>query len=167
MRPALFNWTSRIATPLRLIGSYGALALLPGGTLIALIVWGIRHRSWLSAHASTLVAFALLAASPLALADAAHIGPAAPAAPSPTARSGCQVSDKSQARSLADELYQQHAYERASECYRAAGEYNLAHLASLNAVGPESASTANALRQNRDAAKTQVHRLQQAVRRSL
>jgi len=162
MRPAHFNW-SGIALPLQHLGLYGALVLLPGGTLVALVLWAIRHRSWLSAHAATIIAFALLAVSPLALADSAQVGTGSPSVPALR----CPVSDSSQARSLAEQLYEQRAYERASECYQAAGEYNLAHLASLNALGRESASTGHALRQNRDVAKAQVHKLQQALRRSL
>jgi hypothetical protein len=42
------GWLSRWA---RDIGPYAALALLlPGGTLIAGLIWSVRHRSWLASH---------------------------------------------------------------------------------------------------------------------
>jgi uncharacterized membrane protein len=37
---------------MRELGSYSAIALiLPGGSLIALTLWMLRHRTWLAAHA--------------------------------------------------------------------------------------------------------------------
>jgi hypothetical protein len=41
----------RLGRSAREIGPYAALAvLLPGGTLIAGLIWMLRHRSWLAAH---------------------------------------------------------------------------------------------------------------------
>jgi hypothetical protein len=45
------NWIIRLASALRALGPYAAIELLlPGGSLIALTVWVIRHRSQLAAR---------------------------------------------------------------------------------------------------------------------
>lgn len=45
------NWIPRLASGLRALGPYAAIELLlPGGSLIALTVWAIRHRSQLAAR---------------------------------------------------------------------------------------------------------------------
>jgi hypothetical protein len=45
-------WKVRLAGPMRELGSYAAIALtLPGGNLIALSLWTLRHRAWLAARA--------------------------------------------------------------------------------------------------------------------
>ena len=42
------SWINRLARTLRALGPYGAIELvLPGGTLVVLSLWAIRHRSWL------------------------------------------------------------------------------------------------------------------------
>ena len=46
------NWITRLATPVRGLGPYAAIELiLPGGSLIALSLWAIRHRAWFAAQA--------------------------------------------------------------------------------------------------------------------
>ena len=41
----------RLSRSVREIGPYAALALLlPGGSLIAVLIWLVHHRSWLAAH---------------------------------------------------------------------------------------------------------------------
>ncbi len=46
MSPSPLNWKSRVANLLREFGAYAAIALVvPGGTLIALSAWVIRHRA--------------------------------------------------------------------------------------------------------------------------
>jgi multidrug efflux pump subunit AcrA (membrane-fusion protein) len=53
----------RLGRSAREIGPYAALALLlPGGTLIAALIWSLRHRSWLAAHARVIAARLLVAA---------------------------------------------------------------------------------------------------------
>ena len=43
------SWRARLPRPLRELGSYSAIALmLPGGSLIALSLWMLRHRTWLA-----------------------------------------------------------------------------------------------------------------------
>jgi len=45
------SWISRLQAPVRDLGPYAAIALtLPGGTLVALSLWALRHRSWFVAH---------------------------------------------------------------------------------------------------------------------
>ena len=45
------SWKARLAQRIRKLGSYAALVLiLPGGSLIALCVWMLRHRVWLAAR---------------------------------------------------------------------------------------------------------------------
>ena len=42
----------RLARPIRELGWYAAIALiLPGGNLIALSLWMLRHRTWLATRA--------------------------------------------------------------------------------------------------------------------
>jgi hypothetical protein len=84
--------------------------------------------------------------------------------PVPDAQQPCPVSTQEQARTLADELFEQGAYQRAGECYQAANEYDLANRAFLRAVQPESAATALQLSDQRDQARTLLRRVQQAFR---
>jgi hypothetical protein len=43
------NWMNRLAAPVRGLGPYAAIELLlPGGSLIALSLWAIRHRAWIA-----------------------------------------------------------------------------------------------------------------------
>jgi len=58
------SWTVRLARPIRELRSYAAIVLiLPGGSLIALSLWMLRHRTWLAARArrglAALLAFAV------------------------------------------------------------------------------------------------------------
>jgi hypothetical protein len=51
------NSIGRLGRSAREIGPYAALALLlPGGSLIAGLLWTVRHRSWLAAHARAIAA---------------------------------------------------------------------------------------------------------------
>ena len=46
------SWTARVARSIRQLGSYTAIVvMLPGGSLIALAIWTLRHRTWLAARA--------------------------------------------------------------------------------------------------------------------
>jgi hypothetical protein len=95
----------------------------------------------------------LVAFAPLVLADSALEG-----------EQQCPAATAEQARSLADELLDQGVYLRAGECYQAAGDYGLANRAFLNAVEPESKTTARQLSDQRDQAKTLLRQVQQAFR---
>jgi tetratricopeptide (TPR) repeat protein len=122
------------------------------------------HRSWAAAarHAGRqarrsslgIVALAfLVAAAPLALADPAF--EEHPPCPAPT---------REQARSLADALFEQGAYQHAGECYQAAGELALADRAFVRAVEPESTATAHKLADQGDQAKALARKVQRAFR---
>jgi hypothetical protein len=96
---------------------------------------------------------ALWSASSLALAD-------------PALEDGahCVAStSQDEARSLGDTLYQQGAYQRAGECYQAAGESERANLAFTKAVGPASAVTAQRASDQADKAKAVVERYRLAL----
>jgi hypothetical protein len=95
---------------------------------------------------------ALLAAAHLVLADPAHESRA------------CEAAGPQEARSLADVLYESGEYQRAGECYQAAGDASRAQLAFLKAVGPNSEATVRAVRQQQDVAKSLLTKVQQAFR---
>ena len=49
MMIARATWITRLAAPVRGLGPYAAIELiLPGGSLIALSLWAIRHRAWVT-----------------------------------------------------------------------------------------------------------------------
>jgi hypothetical protein len=57
------DFIGRLGRSVREIGPCAALALLlPGGTLIAGLIWMARHRSWLVSHARALAARLLIGA---------------------------------------------------------------------------------------------------------
>src|SRR5215475_5036026 len=72
--------------------------------------------------------------------------------PAPGA-SRCSATSPQQAKFQADVLYEQGEYQRAGECYEAAGDASRAQLAYLKAAGPNSKSAARGLSEERDAAK--------------
>ena len=95
---------------------------------------------------------ACLAATRLVLAD-----------PAPEV-SPCGVASRQEAKSLADKLYERQEYQRAGECYEAAGEPSRAQLAYLKAVRPNSEAVARGLKEQRDAAKALALRVAQPFR---
>jgi len=101
----------------------------------------------------TLAFSLLLATVPPALAD-----------PAPEAHRPCTVATPQQARRLGDELFERGAYQRAGECYEAAGQYALANRAFVKAVGPQSASASHQLAVQSDQAQDLLHRVQKAFR---
>ncbi len=121
----------------------------------------IRLPSVRSSHGTTfsaailliIAAGSMLAIAPLALAD-----------PVLEADAACRVTTQEQARSLADTLFEQGAYQRAGKCYEAGGEYALANRAFMKAVEPQSALTARQLSAQRDQARTMLRKVQLAFR---
>ena len=95
----------------------------------------------------------LLAAAPVALAD-----------PALDEDRHCPATTSEQARSLGDQFRDQGAYQRAGECYQAAGEFALANKAFLDAVEPQSKATAHELSDQRDQVKTLLHQIRSAFR---
>jgi hypothetical protein len=96
-------------------------------------------------------AWACLAATRMVLAD-----------PAPDESRHCDAADPPAAKSLADVLYERREYQRAGECYQAAGDPSRAQLAFLKAVAPQSEATARAFREQQDAAKSLLTKVQQA-----
>ena len=77
----------------------------------------------------------------------------------------CEVADRQEAKSLADMLYEKQEYQRAAECYDAAGDPSRAQLAFLKAVPANSEATAGRLKAQQGAAKLLGAQVQQAFRR--
>ena len=96
--------------------------------------------------------WALLTAARLVLAD-----------PAPPESHLCDAAHPQQAKAVADELYEKGEYQRAGECYQAAGDASGAQLAFLKAVGPNSEANARALNDQQQAAKALLAKLHQAV----
>jgi len=94
----------------------------------------------------------LLGGAPFAVADPAALAE----------RQGCPASTREQALALGDQLRKDGVYQRAGECYEAAGEYALANRTFLDALEPEGKATAQQLSGQRDQAKTLLHQVQQA-----
>jgi hypothetical protein len=92
-----------------------------------------------------LLALACIASAQIALADSGD-----PTLASPRA---CELSNPSEASSLADRLFEKGEYQHAGVCYQAAGDMVHANLAFLKAAAPQSEDTARALKSQRDAAK--------------
>jgi hypothetical protein len=98
-------------------------------------------------------ALLLLSAVPLGFADP----PADPAR-------RCAVTPPEQARWLGKQLFEQGAYQRAGECYQAAGDLALANLAFLKALEPETTTTERRLAEQRDQAKALLRQVQRGLR---
>ena len=94
-----------------------------------------------------------VAAAPLVLAD-----------PPIDAQQHCAATSPEQARWLAEQLFEQGAYQSAGACYQAAGDLALANLAFLKAVGPESNAAERRLTEQRDQAKALLRQVQQSLR---
>ena len=94
-----------------------------------------------------------LAVVPLALAD-----------PPPAATQHCAVTTPEQARWLGKQLFEQGAYQRAGECYQAAGDLALANQAFFKALEPESTATERRLAEQRDQAKALLRQVARGFR---
>ena len=98
-------------------------------------------------------ALACFAASHLVLAD-----------PAPAVSRACAAANPREAKSLADVLYEKGEYQRAGECYEAAGDPSRAQLAFVKAAGPRGEKAARASREQGVAAKTLATQVQRAFR---
>ena len=77
---------------------------------------------------------------------------------------GCTVATPEQAKWLAAQLYRQGQYQRAGECYQAAGDLADANEAFVRAVPANSDATAKDLKRQGQIAKTLFTSVQQAFR---
>ncbi|MBV8144907.1 MAG: hypothetical protein JO184_07860 [Gammaproteobacteria bacterium] len=76
----------------------------------------------------------------------------------------CPAATIEEARWLAGLFREQGVYQSAGQCYEAAGEYELANRAFLDAVQPQSEATARELAEQRDQARALLRQVQQAFR---
>lgn len=133
-------------------------ALRPLWPVIGLVPWlslgvwflvqGLKDKVRVSSrtrglHVSALIGVTLLAAARMVSADT-------PIEPS----GSCAAATVEQAQSLADTFYANGDYQRAGQCYQAAGDLTHANLAFLKAAGPASEDTARKLKVQRDVART-------------
>jgi hypothetical protein len=77
----------------------------------------------------------------------------------------CREATVERARWLADKASRDGDYQRAGECYLAAGEPALADQSFVKAVGPASADSSRRLAANLDQLKSQARQLKQAFQR--
>jgi hypothetical protein len=98
-------------------------------------------------------ALACLAANHFVLAD-----------PAPDESRTCEAANPREAKSLADVLYEKREYQRAGECYEAAGDPSRAQLAFVKAAGPSGEKAARALREQGAAARALATQVQRAFR---
>jgi len=75
----------------------------------------------------------------------------------------CGLTTAEEARSLGKQLFEQGAYQRAGECYQAAGDLDLANQAFIKALKPESAATERRLVEQRDQAKALLRKVAQGL----
>ena len=94
-----------------------------------------------------------MAAAPLVLAD-----------PPLDDQQQCTDASPEQARWVAEQLLEQGAYQRAGECYQAAGDLTRANLAFMKAVGPESDAAKRRLVEQQGQAKALLRQVQRGLR---
>ena len=151
-------WPVIFFLPWLLLGSayLAEWVLHRGSRLIRLAAIGSRDWTAFSPASLRLIGLGLLlVTAPLALADPLPEG---------DGQAACAAATHEEARSLGDMLFEQGAYQRAGECYQAAGDFDLANQAFVKAVGPQSAVTARQLSEQRDEAKLMLRKVQLAFR---
>ena len=94
------------------------------------------------------------------------VAPVGRTEPTPADTPGCTAATAQQAKWLADELYRQGRYQRAGECYQAAGDPADANEAFVKALQSKSDVTAKDLQRQGQVAKTLFTSVQQAFRSS-
>ena len=120
-----------------------------------------------------LVGVALMSAASFALADVPKVDtPASAAAAETVVIEGtaqgdwnCKEATAERARGLADEASRNGAWQRAGECYLAAGEHALANQAFAKASAQTSGDTSRRLAANLNDLKTQARQMKQAFQR--
>src|SRR6202045_991179 len=117
-----------------------------------------------------LVGLALLGAASFALADVPKADSPASAATSETVvvvgtNWNCGEVSAERARSIADKASQDGAYQRAGECYLAAGEHAVANEAFVKASAQASGDTSRRLASNLSDVKAQARQMKQAFQR--
>jgi hypothetical protein len=122
---------------------------------------------WVVKKVGILVALALMSIGSFALADVPRTDPAAASETvvvEGTAQGAwnCSEATVERARWLADKASQDGAYQRAGECYVAAGEHALANQAFARASAQASTDTSRRLAANLNDVKAQARQMKQA-----
>jgi len=97
---------------------------------------------------------------------AVAIAPLGRTEPAPVDSGGCAAATPEQAKWLAEQLYRQGPYQRAGDCYQAAGDLAHANEAFFKAVPANGDATAKDLRRQGQIAKTLFTNVQHAFRSS-
>ena len=87
-------------------------------------------------------------------------------AATPEASLNCDADHPNEARSIADVALKQGAYERAGQCYLAAGDYDSANRAFLKSSRPAAEASGREVVQQRDAARALLNQVKSAFRSS-
>jgi hypothetical protein len=95
---------------------------------------------------------------------AVAIAPVGRTEPTPGDAAGCATATPEQAKWLADQFYRQAQYQRAGDCYRAAGDLADANEAFVKAVPASSDATAKDIKRQGQIAKTLFAGVQHAFR---
>jgi hypothetical protein len=95
---------------------------------------------------------------------AVAIAPVGRTDPAPEDAAVCAAVTPEQAKWLADQLYRQRQYQRAGDCYQAAGNLADANEAFVKAVPANSDTTAKDIKRQSQIAKTLFRGVQQAFR---
>jgi hypothetical protein len=126
---------------------------------------------WVVKKVGILVALALMSIGSYALADVPGTDSAAAASETVVVEGtaqgawNCTEATAERARWLADKAFQDGAYQRAGECYVAAGEHALANQAFAKASAQASVDTSHRLAANLNDVKAQARQMKQAFQR--
>lgn len=116
-------------------------------------------------HLQIAAAFALLCGASVAAADVPGARPATETVVIIGNVGNCDEASPERARSLADKAWRDGAYQRAGECYLAAGEHGLADQAYVKASVQTSPDTSRRLASNLNDVKAQARQMKEAFRR--
>jgi hypothetical protein len=126
---------------------------------------------WVVKKVGILVALALMSVGSFALADVPSTEPPAIASETVVVEGtaqgawNCTEATAERARWLADKAFQDGAYQRAGECYVAAGEHARANQAFAKASAQASVDTSHKLAANLNDVKAQARQMKQAFQR--
>jgi hypothetical protein len=126
---------------------------------------------WVVKKVGILVALALMSIGSFALAEVPRTDSAAAASETVVVEGtaqgawNCSEATVERARWLADKASQDGAYQRAGECYVAAGEHALANQAFAKASAQASVDTSHRLAANLNDVKAQARQMKQAFQR--
>jgi hypothetical protein len=126
---------------------------------------------WVVKKVGILVALALMSIGSFALADVPRTDSVVAASETVVVEGAaegawnCTEATAERARWLADKAFQDGAYQRAGECYVAAGEHALANQAFAKASAQASVDTSHRLAANLNDVKAQARQMKQAFQR--